>query len=91
MMSMLQFLTKFVTALQPLIVPICFVSAWFLVILILLSMWSAIAETIYRSKIMHQIPCSQCQFFSDDYRLKCTVHPDIANSEEAIGCRDYQP
>jgi hypothetical protein len=40
---------------------------------------------------MHEIPCNGCQFFTNDYRLKCTVHPQIANSEAAINCRDYQP
>jgi hypothetical protein len=40
---------------------------------------------------MHQIPCTGCQFFTDDYRLKCTVHPSKANTEEAIHCCDFQP
>jgi RNA polymerase subunit RPABC4/transcription elongation factor Spt4 len=40
---------------------------------------------------MHQIPCHNCQFFTNNYRLKCTVHPSIANTEEAIDCSDYQP
>jgi hypothetical protein len=86
---MLELLISFIISLKHLIVPICFISAWVLVFLVLLSLWSAIAETLYKAKQMHQIPCSQCQFFCDDYRLKCTVRPDIANSEEAIGCRDY--
>ncbi|PSB04783.1 hypothetical protein [Merismopedia glauca] len=88
---MLELLISFLVALKPLLVPICSISAWILIFLVLLSLWSAIAETIYKTQQMHQIPCSQCQFFCNDYRLKCTVHPDIANSEEAIGCRDYLP
>lgn len=90
-MAMLEVVIKFIAVLKPIIVPICFITAWMLVILVFLSLWNAIAETAYRAKQMHQIPCSQCQFFNNDYRLKCTVHPDIANSEEAIGCRDYLP
>lgn len=39
---------------------------------------------------LHQIPCSRCVFFTANYRLKCTVHPDRALSLAAIGCRDYQ-
>ena len=38
---------------------------------------------------LHQIPCSKCAYFTGDYRLKCTVQPMIAMSEEAIGCRDF--
>lgn len=39
---------------------------------------------------MHQIPCSNCQFFTNDYRLKCTVNPSVANTERAINCCDYR-
>lgn len=39
---------------------------------------------------LHQIPCSRCTFFTGDYRLKCTVYPDKALSEEAIDCLDYE-
>ena len=38
---------------------------------------------------LHQIPCSRCAYFTGDYRLKCTVHPVSALTEEAIDCRDY--
>jgi hypothetical protein len=38
---------------------------------------------------LHQVPCSNCVFFTGDYRLKCTVKPLIAMSEDAIGCRDF--
>ena len=38
---------------------------------------------------LHQIPCSGCAFFTQDYRLKCTVNPITAMSEAAIGCNDF--
>ncbi len=41
-------------------------------------------------KSLHQIPCSQCVYFTGDYRLKCTVNPMVAMSETAIGCRDFR-
>ena len=41
-------------------------------------------------KKLHQIPCYKCDFFTNDYRLKCTVNPTIACSEEAIGCIDFE-
>jgi hypothetical protein len=40
---------------------------------------------------LHQIPCSKCQYFADSRYLKCTVNPDLACSEEAISCRDFNP
>jgi len=58
--------------------------------LVLLTIWSTIKDFLAKSKSMHQVPCSNCQFFTSDYRLKCTVHPSIANSERAINCRDYE-
>jgi hypothetical protein len=76
---------------QPLLVPICFVGAWTLIILVVLSLWTAARDSVATAKQMHQIPCTGCQFFTDDYRLKCTVRPSIANTEEAIDCSDYQP
>ena len=38
---------------------------------------------------LHKIPCSGCAYFTGDYRLKCTVHPVSALTEEAIDCVDY--
>jgi hypothetical protein len=78
-------------AIQPLLVPICFVGAWTLIILVVLSLWTAARDSVTTAKLMHQIPCTGCQYFTDDYRLKCTVRPSIANTEEAIDCSDYQP
>lgn len=40
---------------------------------------------------LHKIPCSRCAYFTGDYRLKCTVCPSQALTEEAIGCRDFEP
>jgi hypothetical protein len=76
---------------QPLLVPICFVVAWTVVILVVLSLWEAARDSMTTAKQMHQIPCTGCQYFTDNYRLKCTVRPSIANTEEAINCSDYQP
>ena len=39
---------------------------------------------------LHQIPCSNCAYFTGDYRLKCPLHPMTALSEDAIACRDFQ-
>lgn len=86
-----QILYYLVHAIQPFLVPICFVCAWALVILLGWSMWTAARDSVKTAQQMHQIPCTGCQYFTDDYRLKCTVNPTMANTEEAIECMDYQP
>ncbi|MEL6456732.1 MAG: hypothetical protein AAFY21_03780 [Cyanobacteria bacterium J06641_2] len=88
---MFQILYYLVHTIQPFLVPICFICAWSLIILVGWSMWSAAKDGIETAQQMHQIPCTGCQYFTDDYRLKCTVNPSIANTEEAIECMDYQP
>jgi hypothetical protein len=80
-----------IQGIQKFLVPICFVTAWGMIILVAWSLWSAARDGVKTAKQMHQIPCSGCQFFTADYRLKCTVHPSVANTEEAIDCIDYQP
>ncbi|WP_026082848.1 hypothetical protein [Mastigocladopsis repens] len=88
---MLQLLYYLIHLIQPLIIPICFFCAWALTILVAWSMWTAARDSVMTAQQMHQIPCSNCQYFTNDYRLKCTVRPSIANTEEAINCMDYQP
>ncbi len=40
---------------------------------------------------LHSIPCAGCCYATGDYRLKCSVHPTSAFSEEAINCCDFAP
>ena len=61
--------------------------------LIALFIWSlqrAFREGIIHLKRLHSIPCSRCAYFTGDYRLKCTVHPKMALTEEALGCGDFE-
>ncbi|QLE57825.1 hypothetical protein [Nostoc sp. TCL26-01] len=88
---MLGLTTFLISGIQQFLVPVCFIVAWAVMILFVWSIWSAARDSVTTAKQMHQIPCTGCQFFTDDYRLKCTVHPSIANTEEAINCLDYQP
>ncbi|MEA5535372.1 hypothetical protein VB691_15300 [Crocosphaera sp. XPORK-15E] len=57
--------------------------------MLVLTLWRTIKDTTDRAKVMHQIPCSTCQYFTNDYRLKCPVNPHQANTEQAINCQDY--
>jgi hypothetical protein len=84
---MLYFLIK---TIQPVLVPLCFVSAWGLVFLLFSSIGGAVTDSVRRAQRMHQIPCANCVFFTGDYHLKCPVHPRIALSEDAIDCPDYR-
>jgi hypothetical protein len=65
------------------------VCAWGFLGMLGLSLMQLGRDLIQRSRRMHAIPCSRCQFFTRDYRLKCPVHPLTANTETAIDCRDY--
>ena len=67
-----------------------FVFAYCLLGLVGWSLVSFVYGLISEARVMHQIPCSKCIFFTGDYRLKCTVKPQIANTEKAIACGDYQ-
>ncbi|ERT08460.1 hypothetical protein M595_1573 [Lyngbya aestuarii BL J] len=86
---MLKLLITLIQAIQPFLVPLCFVCAWGLMILLVWSVGSAIFDTLRRAQRMHQIPCADCAYFTKDYHLKCPVRPTIALSEEAIDCPDF--
>ena len=58
--------------------------------LYLRSAWKNTQKNLIHLQRLHQIPCSNCLFFTGEYNLKCAVHPCKALSEEAIGCADYQ-
>ncbi|MGB3493918.1 MAG: hypothetical protein WBA57_14410 [Elainellaceae cyanobacterium] len=75
---------------QPLIVPICFAIAWLFVGSFAWGIFSFLRDGTSRAKQMHQIPCSNCRYFTADYHLKCPVHPSKALSELAINCLDYE-
>jgi len=88
--GVLQICQIFLETIKPVLVPLCFITAWLLIIAFLTSLFSGIRQTMNRAQQMHQIPCYNCRFFTNDHRLKCTVNPKIANTEEAINCFDYQ-
>jgi hypothetical protein len=75
---------------KPLLLQLRVVGAFSILGLCTWSLISCILDAIAQAKKMHQIPCTKCRFFTGDYRLKCTVNPMIANTEQAIGCGEYQ-
>lgn len=74
---------------QMILVPLCFLLAWVFILILAWTLWSSVQEVIHRTHKMHQIPCANCQFFTNNHRLKCTLQPTIANTEQAINCSDY--
>ncbi|MEM6751654.1 MAG: hypothetical protein AAF630_01500 [Cyanobacteria bacterium P01_C01_bin.38] len=68
----------------------CAFCAWAIVILAFASFCLMLNKGTNHLKKLHNIPCSGCDFFTNDYRLKCTIHPSKACSEEAIGCIDFE-
>ncbi|MGM3305375.1 hypothetical protein ACSQ6I_05190 [Anabaena sp. WFMT] len=69
----------------------CALCAWIMTILLLCSVWLTVKKGIKYLYKLHQIPCYNCEYFTNDYRLKCTVHPQKACCEHAIGCVDFEP
>jgi hypothetical protein len=91
MQAILVFLHGLLVLLQPLLIPICSIFAWGFILALAGTLWAAARDTTERAKTMHQIPCPHCQFFTNNHRLKCTVQPTIAHTEQAIDCSDYCP
>ena len=72
-------------------IAIFFISFWLILMIIFsITVVRAFRQGAEQLKKLHQIPCYKCDFFTNDYRLKCTVHPAIACSEEALGCIDFE-
>ena len=88
---MFEILYYSIKAIKPVLPYICFFCAWWFLLALGWSIFRALADAIARGKKMHSRPCSNCQYFTNDFRLKCTVQPSIANTERAIGCLDYHP
>jgi hypothetical protein len=86
---MFQLLSPLIQVLQPVFAPVCFVTIWGLFFYLLWSNWISARIAIATVKRLHQIKCADCQYFTNDFRLKCTVHPTSALTEEAINCSDF--
>lgn len=74
---------------RPLLLQLRIVGACYMLGICALSIISFVTDIIAQAKRMHQIPCTKCRFFTGDYRLKCTVNPELANTENAIDCNDF--
>jgi hypothetical protein len=69
----------------------CLCCAWGFMGLLVWSLWNTLQKGAHQLQQLHRVSCDRCLFCTGDYRLKCTVHPTIAFSEEAIDCPDFEP
>lgn len=69
---------------------LCPIMIWIVLVALFSTLCFAVRDAFFHVRRLHQIPCDRCCFYTGDYRLKCTVHPCAAFSEEAIHCRDYE-
>jgi hypothetical protein len=67
------------------------VCAWTITVLFVWNFLISLQKGMSYVKRLHEIPCHACEYFTNDYRLKCTVRPMTACSEEAIACPDFEP
>lgn len=80
---------------------ICFMIVWGLVVFTVSSVCKAIEDPpensaqdkdeIVTIKYLQQHTCENCQFFNNNYFLKCAVHPTTALTKQALNCSDYSP
>lgn len=75
--------------------PLCFMIVWVSVVFIVAISCRFVRNRnkneIVTSNLFQQVPCKKCQYFNNNYFLKCAVHPSIALTQEAVDCSDYCP
>jgi hypothetical protein len=76
-------------SLQPVLSIGQLLAPWAVIGLVGWRVWLILRDTVKYTVELHTIPCSRCQFFTKNHRLKCTIHPKVAMSEAAIGCPDF--
>jgi len=92
--SLLQFtftnLARLIINLRPALPTICLVLAWTITAIVIVNLVAMFKQGTARIRQMHRIPCANCRYSTNDYRLKCSVHPTEAFSENAINCLDFE-
>ena len=83
-------LAKLIIWLRPFVPVICFLVTWAVIAMLVTSIMTMVKEGLANVRRMHRIPCADCRYATNDYRLKCPVNPSVAFSDEAIGCQDFE-
>ncbi len=72
--------------------PLSFVFIWAIFLFILRKIRSHADNKIaFSINSLHQVPCKNCRFYSNNHYLKCAVNPDLVLTEEAVNCSEYCP
>ena len=75
---------------------ISFMIVWGIVVYIVSSFCKRIENPVQNKdeivsiKYLQRHPCNNCQFFNNNYYLKCAVHPSTALTKQALNCSDYK-
>lgn len=48
-------------------------------------------KMVFGAKGLHQVPCRNCRFYSNNHYLKCAVQPSIVMTNEAKNCSEFSP
>ncbi|MEO1394238.1 MAG: hypothetical protein AAFV90_15130 [Cyanobacteria bacterium J06634_5] len=84
-------LARGIVWLKPHLPILCGAIAWALPVMILWNLFALIRSGVNNVRRLHRIPCAGCCYATHDHRLKCSVHPVEAFSEDAVACRDFEP
>lgn len=72
--------------------PMSFIFSWAILLLVLRKLRTNLDnKMVFTINSLQQVPCKNCQFFSNNHYLKCAVKPDIVLTQEAINCHEYSP
>lgn len=91
MQSAFVLLAKLIVWIRPAVPIICAVVAWTITAMLILNVIVMVRQGVANARKMHRIPCASCRYATESYRLKCSVHPVEAFSEQAISCQDFSP
>ncbi|MGB3300742.1 MAG: hypothetical protein WBA76_20955 [Phormidesmis sp.] len=82
-------LAKLIVWIRPALPIICAALAWTITAMLILNVVAMVRQGLANVQKMHRIPCANCLYATDSYRLKCSVRPVEAFSEQAISCQDF--
>ena len=80
-----------IVEMRPVLPLICIAVAWGFTALLLWNLVVTVRRSAASVRKLHSVPCAGCRYATGDYRLKCSVRPIEAFSEEAISCQDFEP
>jgi hypothetical protein len=73
------------------VIPFGFTMVLTIILLMSPEVWKLVRARVATFTRLHQVPCRNCRFFTNNHYLWCTVHPSTALTKEALACSDYYP